>query len=445
VLTFDPTALKSTDVMIPHKSLFPSRPDKVIRFCNVPKASNDLMTGPIIGLGAIGWELPEGTGLIEVSPEFQTRGQSESQPDMVLPNSPFLTSTSRQSIEQWSTPMNSPRSVDSFRVTSRNNLPTRNISGGETGTGSPRQPSFGGLPNSETIKDLAQCRRMQEQESLGRRNEIASSISPRSIPGWYGSNRSDASGERIRSARSQASNSSLRTNTTTDSEESWRSATDGLVIPQTSPISTNFHWTKLDTNEELPSVENGGMASDKSEKRQSMTPKANRVLQFPDRDSDGLDLIPDHAEVAEKVPDDLLLTFKSKTETYNWFAMLRSFSSHEYITVISGNKTTTTTQVRSESRPSPTLYSAFSVNGSGSKAEWARVWRSLEIKIQDVKDLNWEGFGGLGESSLMATRPAGTKRGMLRSISTGFGQTLKGLMDDDDARRKKEDTLYWSM
>lgn len=336
--------------------------------------------------------------------------------------------------------MMSPGPSDGFREFDKNTLPGRNTF--HPGS-SPRNAEFGGLPTSETIKDIAQCRRMQERDALGRRHDAESSFSSRTGSGWYGPPRSDASGERIRAARSQASNSSLRTTMTTDSEDSWRSASDGLTLPQHSPISTNFHWTKLETSEETPSVENGASLSDRAKKRESMTPKANRVLQFPNRDEDGLELNSDHAELGE-TPDNLILTFASKTETYQWFAMLRSFSQPEYITLIAGNDVATN-QIRAESRPSPTLYSAFSVNGSGSKAEWARIWRSLEIKIQDVKDLNLSGPGTSSESVLPVTRPVGPKRGMLRSLSSGFGQTLKGLMEDDESRRKKEDTLYWSM
>ncbi|KAG7527626.1 hypothetical protein FFLO_06748 [Filobasidium floriforme] len=104
-----------------------------------------------------------------------------------------------------------------------------------------------------------------------------------------------------------------------------------------------------------------------------------------------------------------------------------------------------TNLTRNDARPSPSLYSAFSVNGTGSKAEWARIWRSLEIKIQDVKDLNLASPPWVTESNGLVNRPAPPKRGMLRSISSGFGQSLKGLIDEEEVRQKQEDTLYWSI
>lgn len=210
-------------------------------------------------------------------------------------------------------------------------------------------------------------------------------------------------------------------------------------------MSTNFYWTKLDVDEDAPSVENGRQATSKTKKRESMTPRANRVLQqFPDRDSDGLELVDDRVDEGE-VPNDLLLTFTTKAETRHWYALLKSFTSNDYITLVSG-KDMSTNLTRSDSRPSPSLYSAFSANGGGGKAEWARIWRSLEIKIQDVKGLDLACPGRAAELQALANaRPVPAKRGMLRSISSGFGQTLKGLMDEEETKPKQEDNLYWSV
>jgi hypothetical protein len=167
-------------------------------------------------------------------------------------------------------------------------------------------------------------------------------------------------------------------------------------------------------------------------------------LQFPDRDSDGLELIEDRVADEGEAPNDLLLTFATPSEMYMWYALLKSFTSNEYITLVSGNDMSTNLS-RNDVRPSPSLYSAFSVNGTGSKAEWARIWRSLEIKIQDVKDLNLASPPWAAESNGLVSRPLPPKRGMLRSISSGFGQSLKGLMDEEDVRQKQEDMVYWSM
>ena len=442
LFSFDPTVLRSTDICLPHKSLFPSRADKVIRLTNLTKpSSTSIFGGPPIGMGPVGWDVPDG--------DTEAMGRKTGKKDRPTAldlgkRSPATTdaspsaSTSGSSSDHWTTPMMSPGSFDSSGRTFGKHvaLPSRMHD-------SPVSPTFG-LPSSETIRDLAQSRRLQEQEALGRRHGAVPPPPPRSPVLWYGT---DTPAGRFRTTRSRASNSSLRTNTTSDSDDSWRSATDVPVLPSSSPVSTNFYWTRVEVDRDVPSVENGGQATtttSKTQKRESMTPRANRVLQFPDRDSDGLELVDDPIDEGE-VPNDLLLTFGTQSETHHWFALLKSFTSNDYITLVSGNDMATNL-TRSDSRPTPSLYSAFSANGTGSRAEWARIWRSLEIKIQDVKDLNLACSTGTIElNSTASARPVPARRGMLRSISSGFGQTLKGLMDDEDARQKQEDTLYWSV
>lgn len=452
LFSFDPTVLCSTDVSLPHKSLFPSRTDKVIRLTNLLKpCPTSILGGPPIGQGPTGWDSADRVARGSRDAETSSSSSRKARPvalDLGLRGSTSPAFTDGSASENWVTPMMSPWSADSADqgFSKHSGLPSRHDG---VSLNSPTSPTFG-LPSSETIRDLAQARRVQEQEALGRRAGSDRS-SPRSPVMWYGTD-TPAAG-RFRTTRSKASNSSLRTNTTTESDDSWRSASDVPVLPAaaSSPISTNFHWTNLDLDEEIPSAENGGpvttpnsTATSKAKKRESMTPRANRVLQFPDRDSDGLELLEDRVADEGEAPNDLLLTFATRSETYLWYALLKSYTSNEYITLVSGNDMSTNL-TRNDARPSPSLYSAFSVNGTGSKAEWARIWRSLEIKIQDVKDLNLASPPWVAESNGLVNRPVPPKRGMLRSISSGFGQSLKGLMDEEEVLQKQEDTLYWSM
>jgi hypothetical protein len=397
VAEFNPSKLYSTDISLPHHSLFPTKGNTVIRFSNLSSASR---SPGELGENATA-DRSESTGL----------GQGE-----------WRTPGSRQGSFNGVPKQNDRRSKGTSE------LSTQSDRGVNDSTQHIRKQSGSSgidLPHSETIRDLAQSRRLEQQGSLGRRasHDPISSDFP-SLHGYP----SDS----VRTTRSQASSSSLRTAATEESDETWLSATDGLSPPLISPTAPEFQWTKIDMED---ANGNGIDQKDDQYDRDSMTPKAHKVLSFPNP----MDV--SNGAVAQNKPspiDGLILSFVDVAETSQWFALLRSFTRHDLITIISGPLTDD-----SRSTPSPSLYSAFSINGTGNKAEWARVWRSLEIDIQDVKDLKIP--GSLSSLNNGGPQKAAARRGMLRSISTGFGQTLKGLMDEEDIRQKREDSLFWQM